>query len=48
MKALNESDIKTAREFEDTKKKDFELRLWKLMLAKHKLDGDMPAIMFYI
>ena len=48
MKPLSEFDIHTARKFEDTTSKDFELRLWKLMMAKHKLGGDMPAIMFYI
>ena len=48
MKALNESDIRPARKQEDTNSQEFELRLWKLMLAKHNLGGDMPAIIFYI
>lgn len=47
MKQLNKDDIHTAEVF--TKKdKNYYLKLWHLMAAKHKVGGDMPAVMFFI
>lgn len=51
MKPLNERDMIVANEFlkRDTRTdKKFELDCWRLMANKHRLGGEMDAIMFFI
>jgi len=47
MKPLTLEDIHTANAF-IKKDKKYYLLLWHLMAAKHKVGGDMPAVMFFI
>ncbi len=51
IKALSEEDMQTASTFlkkETRTDKKYELDLWRLMINKHNLGGDMPAVMFFI
>ena len=47
MKKLSEEDVKIADAF-IKKDKKYYLMLWHLMAAKHKVGGDMDAVMFFI